>query len=57
MANLLSKFRIDFNDMIVIPDVSKKAKQSSRIEFEEMIRPFKEYEDTKHEDERKLFRI
>ena len=41
MANLLAKFRIDFNDMIVIPDVAKKAKDSSREEFESLISNFK----------------
>ncbi|KAB7507825.1 Solute carrier family 12 member 3 [Armadillidium nasatum] len=41
MANLLSKFRIDFSDMIIIPDLAKKAGESSRLEFEELIRDFK----------------
>ena len=30
MANLLSKFRIDYSDVIVIPDAAKKAQDSSR---------------------------
>ena len=33
MASLLSKFRIDFSDVTVIPDVTKKAKDETREEF------------------------
>lgn len=42
MANLLSKFRIDYSDVIVIPDVAKKAAESSRMEFDQMVEDFKE---------------
>ena len=41
MAALLSKFRIDYSDVIVIDDVTKKAEQSTRDTFSEMIAPFK----------------
>ncbi|KAK8750030.1 hypothetical protein OTU49_015196 [Cherax quadricarinatus] len=41
MANLLSKFRIDYSDVIVIPDVAKKAAESSRMEFDQLIHEFK----------------
>ena len=41
MAALLSKFRIDYSDVIVIDDVTKKAEQSTRDTFNEMIKPFK----------------
>ncbi|XP_076054160.1 bumetanide-sensitive sodium-(potassium)-chloride cotransporter-like isoform X1 [Oratosquilla oratoria] len=41
MANLLSKFRIDYSDVIVIPDVAKKAAESSRMEFDQLIQDFK----------------
>lgn len=41
MANLLSKFRIDYSDVIVIPDVAKKAAESSRMEFDKLIEDFK----------------
>ncbi|XP_069156705.1 bumetanide-sensitive sodium-(potassium)-chloride cotransporter isoform X3 [Procambarus clarkii] len=41
MANLLSKFRIDYSDVIVIPDVAKKAAESSRMEFDHLIEDFK----------------
>ncbi|MCL4142294.1 UNVERIFIED_CONTAM: hypothetical protein GTU68_015358 [Idotea baltica] len=41
MANLLFKFRIDFSDMIIIPDMAKKASESSRTEFDDLIKDFK----------------
>ncbi|XP_064109028.1 bumetanide-sensitive sodium-(potassium)-chloride cotransporter-like [Macrobrachium nipponense] len=41
MANLLAKFRIDYSDVIVIPDVAKKAAESSRMEFDKLIEDFK----------------
>ncbi|KAL7639645.1 UNVERIFIED_CONTAM: hypothetical protein RMT77_010147 [Armadillidium vulgare] len=41
MANLLSKFRIDVKDMIIIPDLAKKAEQKSHDEFNEMISKFR----------------
>ena len=33
MAALLAKFRIDYSDVIVIPDVTKKAKEETKKEF------------------------
>lgn len=41
MANLLAKFRIDYSDVIVIPDVAKKAAESSKMEFDQLIEDFK----------------
>ncbi|CAG7828067.1 unnamed protein product [Allacma fusca] len=40
MASLLSKFRIDYSDVIVIPDITSKAKEETKVEFEAMIKPF-----------------
>ena len=37
MANLLAKFRIDFSDMIIIPEVAKKASDHSKEEFDQLI--------------------
>lgn len=37
MAGLLAKFRIDYSDVIVIPDVTKKAKEETKAEFMTMI--------------------
>lgn len=42
MANLLSKFRIDYSDVIVVPDVAKKAQESTKMEFEQLTEEFKE---------------
>ncbi|KAA0193661.1 hypothetical protein HAZT_HAZT008125 [Hyalella azteca] len=41
MANLLHKFRIDYSDVIVIPDAMRKASDASRKEFEALIEKFK----------------
>ena len=37
MATLLAKFRIDYSDVIVIPDITKKADPSTKAEFQELI--------------------
>ena len=37
LATLLAKFRIEFKDLIIIPDVTKKATQSTKAEFDAMI--------------------
>ena len=37
MASLLAKFRIDYSDVIVIPDVTKKAGQEIKTEFKTII--------------------
>ncbi|CAG0902473.1 unnamed protein product [Darwinula stevensoni] len=42
MAALLSKFRIDCSDVVVIPDVQRKAADSTRQEFNALIQPFRE---------------
>lgn len=41
MAALLSKFRIDYSDVIVIPDITKKAEDKTKREFESVIAEFK----------------
>lgn len=41
MAALLSKFRIDYSDVIVIHDITKKAQEKTKKEFEALIAPFK----------------
>jgi len=47
MAALLSKFRIDYSDVIVIDDVTKKPQEATRAKFDEAIAGFK----TEDEDE------
>ena len=37
MAALLAKFRIDFSDVVVIHDVTKRAKDETRTEFNNII--------------------
>ena len=37
MAALLAKFRIDFSDVVVIPDVTKRAEEATRTEFNSII--------------------
>uniref|UniRef100_A0A7E4VQV4 AA_permease domain-containing protein n=1 Tax=Panagrellus redivivus TaxID=6233 RepID=A0A7E4VQV4_PANRE len=41
MAALLSKFRINFSDVRVIPDVAKKPQPETVAEFETLIEPFR----------------
>ena len=36
-VRLLAKFRIDASDVIVIPDVTKKAEAETKAEFDQMI--------------------
>lgn len=38
MASLLAKFRIDYSDLTVIPDITKKASEKSVAFFEDLIR-------------------
>ena len=37
MAALLAKFRIDYSDVVVIPDVTKKAAAATKAEFDNII--------------------
>jgi solute carrier family 12 sodium/potassium/chloride transporter 2 len=41
LAGLLSKFRIDYSDVVIISDIHKKAKESTRKEFEALIQQFR----------------
>ncbi|KAK9508116.1 hypothetical protein O3M35_007849 [Rhynocoris fuscipes] len=41
LAALLSKFRIDYSDLIIIPDITKRAKPETQKEFEEIIKNFR----------------
>ncbi|XP_064078062.1 bumetanide-sensitive sodium-(potassium)-chloride cotransporter-like [Macrobrachium nipponense] len=41
MTELLCKFRIDFSDVIMIPDIQKKPKEESQNEFNNLINKFK----------------
>ncbi len=37
LSNLLAKFRIDFTEVVVIPDITKKAKAETKAEFEQIL--------------------
>lgn len=41
MASLLAKFRIDYSDLTVIPDITKKPQEKTISFFEELIRDHK----------------
>jgi len=41
MANLLAKFRIDYDDVIVIPDAMRPPKDATKAEFNSLIENFK----------------
>ena len=41
MAALLAKFRIDYSDVTVIPDVTKKAKEETKEEFQKILKESK----------------
>lgn len=41
MASLLSKFRIEYSDVTVIPDIVRPPAESSKREFEELIRKWR----------------
>uniref|UniRef100_A0A663MUF7 Solute carrier family 12 member 2 n=1 Tax=Athene cunicularia TaxID=194338 RepID=A0A663MUF7_ATHCN len=50
MATLLSKFRIDFSDIMVLGDINTKPKKENIAGFEEMIEPFRLHEDDKEQE-------
>ncbi|XP_052631218.1 solute carrier family 12 member 2-like isoform X4 [Harpia harpyja] len=50
MATLLSKFRIDFSDIMVLGDINMKPKIENITAFEEMIEPFRLHEDDKEQE-------
>ncbi|XP_056393273.1 solute carrier family 12 member 2 isoform X2 [Hyla sarda] len=50
MATLLSKFRIDFSDIMVLGDINTKPKKENVAAFEEMIEPFRLHEDEMEQD-------
>ncbi|XP_060119378.1 solute carrier family 12 member 2-like isoform X2 [Heteronotia binoei] len=50
MATLLSKFRIDFSDIMVLGDINTKPKKENIAAFDEMIEPFRLHEEDKEQD-------
>ncbi|KAH0951482.1 hypothetical protein HN011_002827 [Eciton burchellii] len=51
MASLLSKFRIDYSALKVIPDISKPAQDSTKTFFDSLIASFQESADSKNTDD------
>ncbi|XP_068978847.1 bumetanide-sensitive sodium-(potassium)-chloride cotransporter [Bombus flavifrons] len=51
MASLLSKFRIDYSALNVIPDISKPAQDTTKNFFNTLIANFQETENTKTDDD------
>lgn len=51
MASLLSKFRIDYSALKVIPDISKPAQESTKNFFNLLIENFQQTEDPKATDD------
>ncbi|XP_069505715.1 solute carrier family 12 member 2-like [Ambystoma mexicanum] len=45
MATLLSKFRIDFSDIVIIGDINKKPSQQSMKAFDDLIEPSRLHEE------------
>ncbi|XP_047122244.1 bumetanide-sensitive sodium-(potassium)-chloride cotransporter-like [Schistocerca piceifrons] len=41
LAALLSKFRIDYSDVVVIPNITQQAQEKTRLEFESLIEKFR----------------
>ncbi len=40
MAALLDKFRINYADLVVITDLNKTPKESTKVWFDGLVRPF-----------------
>ena len=55
MASLLSKFRIDYSALKMIPDVNKKPKDSTLAYFDDLIAPFKTTDDSTDESKQLCF--
>lgn len=54
MASLLSKFRIDYSALKLIPDITKKPKDSTMSFFDDLISPFRVPESEEENDHSKL---
>lgn len=51
MASLLSKFRIDYSALKVIPDISKPAQASTNTFFDSLIADFQQSVDSKNSED------
>ena len=48
MASLLSKFRIDFSDLTILPDITKKPTDETKKLFQSLIQDFLEKPECKY---------
>lgn len=51
MASLLSKFRIDYSALKVIPDISKQAQDKTKSFFDSLIASFQQTDDPNATDD------
>lgn len=51
MAMLLSRFRIDFSDIIVLGDINTKPKKHNKLSFKELMEPYRLREDDMQQEE------
>ena len=56
MESLLAKFRIEFEEVIIISDIAKKADTSTQMEFDEIIEGMNVSEEELHLEEAKTNR-
>jgi len=42
LSNLLAKFRIDYTEVVIIPDITKKAMSDTKTEFEQILKEYGE---------------
>ena len=56
METLLAKFRIDFEEVIIVTDITKKADSSMALEFDEMIEGMNVSEEELHLEREKTNR-
>ena len=52
MATLLSKFRMEYSDVLVLPDVQKPPSEETKREFEKLIARWRTDQDEAPEDNR-----
>lgn len=47
MASLLAKFRIDYSDLEIVPDITSKPSEATQLFFESLIADFRKPENGK----------
>ena len=57
MRTLLAKFRIDFEEVIIVPDINKKADRDLMGEFDEMVEGMNVSDEELHLEREKTNRL